>query len=633
MRKISAFPLWRTAGLAALVTLSVVGLSSGALTASASSSSGSSSKIVTWAEAPAATPSYISPLVSASYFSTTNLDYFSMMIYRPLYWFGNNGKPVLNPSLSLAEAPVYSNDNKTVTINMKHWIWSDGQPITSRDVIFWLNLLKAVVSPAAASIGNSSAPGPGWGAYVAGLFPDNVVSYTATGTYSVVIQLNASYNPTWFTYNELSQITPMPQHSWDRTSASTPVGNYDETVPGTATTGALAVAQYINTESQDGTTFATNPMWQVVSGPFKVAQYNISGYLKLVPNTRYSGPVKPDIKAFEEMPFTSPESEFNELKAGDLTIGYIPQEDWSQLKTLEHNGFQENTWNIYSTNYMPYDFSNAQVGPLFKQLYIRQAMQSLVNQKQIIKDYYTGGIGSVNNGPVPTYPSSTKENPFLSKLEASKSGVYPYDPAKAASLLKDNGWTVVKGGTSYCSNPGTGSGECGAGITKNEKLQFQFLYIVNGPVFTDEMTTLVSDWKQEAGIDAVVKTPETFGDVITNAYTPGYAWDLDFWGGGWVYSPDYLPTGEELWETGASSNTGNYYSAEANALITATTKAPTPAAEIAAIDKYENYLAEQLPVVWMPNAPQALTIYSTKLSGLAPQGVFDELYPENYRVS
>jgi hypothetical protein len=35
----------------------------------------------------------------------------------------------------------------------------------------------------------------------------------------------------------------------------------------------------------------------------------------------------------------------------------------------------------------------------------------------------------------------------------------------------------------------------------------------------------------------------------------------------------------------------------------------------------------------MPNAPQALTIYSTKLSGLAPQGVFDELYPENYRVS
>jgi len=100
-----------------------------------------------------------------------------------------------------------------------------------------------------------------------------------------------------------------------------------------------------------------------------------------------------------------------------------------------------------------------------------------------------------------------------------------------------------------------------------------------------------------------------------------------------VYAPDYLPTGEELWETGASSNTGNYDSAEANALIKATTKAPSAKAEITAIDKYENYLAEQIPVIWMPNPPQALTIYNSKLSGLDPQGVFDEIYPENYRVS
>ncbi|MGA2872091.1 MAG: ABC transporter substrate-binding protein [Candidatus Dormibacteria bacterium] len=628
MRRISTLPLWRTAGLASLVVLSVVGLGSGALTANAATST-SSSKIVTWAEAPNSGPNYISPVTGATYFTTSNLSQFSEIIYRPLYWFGDNGKPVLNASLSLAAAPVYSNDNKTVTINMKHWVWSDGQPITARDVVFWMNVLKASVSPAASNIGNSNAPGPSWGAYVPGLFPDNVVSYSVTGTYTVVMQLNASYNPTWFTYNELSQITPIPQHSWDRTSASSPIGNYDETVPGTATTGALAVAQYINSESQNTTTYATNPMWQVVSGPFKISQYNISGYVKLVPNTRYSGPVKPDIKAFEEMPFTSPESEFNELKAGDLTIGYLPQEDYAQLKTLERSGYKANYWDIYSTNYMPYDFSNAQAGPLFKQLYIRQAIQSLVDQKQIIKDYYAGGTGKVNNGPVP----NTSDNPFLTKFEANQNGVYPYDPAKAASLLKDNGWTVVKGGASYCSKPGTGSGECGAGITQGEKLQFTFLYASLGPVFTDEMTTLVSGWKQQAGIEATVRTPETFADVVTNAYTPGNAWELDNWGAGWIYAPDYLPTGEELWEYGASSNSGNYDSAEANALIKATTTAPNPVAEIKAIDKYENYLAEQLPVLWMPNAPQALTLYSRKLAGLVPQGIFDELYPEVYRIS
>jgi peptide/nickel transport system substrate-binding protein len=108
---------------------------------------------------------------------------------------------------------------------------------------------------------------------------------------------------------------------------------------------------------------------------------------------------------------------------------------------------------------------------------------------------------------------------------------------------------------------------------------------------------------------------------------------VDNWGAGWIYDPDYLPTGEELWETGASSNAGNYDNAEANALIKATTTAPTPKAEITAIDKYENYLAEQLPDVWMPNQPFQLTLYSSKLSGLVPQGIFTELYPENYRVS
>ncbi|MGH7643042.1 MAG: ABC transporter substrate-binding protein, partial [Candidatus Dormibacteria bacterium] len=271
MSKFSKLPYWRMAALTTLVVLSVGILGTGALTASAAGSS--SSKIVTWGEAPNAGPDYISPIAGVDYFSTSNLSQFSEFIYRPLYWFGTNGEPTLNTSLSLAAAPVYSNDNKTVTINLKHWVWSNGTPINARDVTFWMNVLKASVSPAAANIGSKAAPGPSWGAYVPGLFPDNVLSYKATGAYQVTMQLNASYNPTWFTYNELSQITPIPQQSWDKTSASSPNGNYDETVPGTATTGALAVSQYINSQSQDTSTYATNPMWKVVSGPFEVSSY------------------------------------------------------------------------------------------------------------------------------------------------------------------------------------------------------------------------------------------------------------------------------------------------------------------------------------------------------------------------
>jgi len=631
VRKISLLPLWRTLGLVTLVALTAGAWGSGALTASAAGSS-SSSKIVTWAEGVNATPNYISPMTSLDYFATTNLSDFSEMIYRPLYWFGNNGSPTLNPSLSGAQLPVYSNNNHTVTINLKHWVWSDGQPITSRDIIFWMNLLEASVSPAAANIGSLQAPGPGWGDASPGLFPTNITSYKATSTYQVVMQIKGNYDPTWFTYNELAQITAIPQHAWDRTSASAPIGNYDMTVPGTATTGALAVAQYVNSQSQTTSTYQTNPMWQVVSGPFKLSQFQSTGFVKLVPNPRYSGPDKPKIKAFEEIPFLSPVAEFNALKSGGLTIGYLPTEDYSQLKTLEHNGYKANYWNIYGINYMWLNFKNPQMGKVFSQLYVRQAMQSMINQPQIIKDFYVGGVGNVENGPVPAYPSSPKLNPFISKLEAGPL-VYPYDPARAVSLLKSHGWSVHPKGTTVCEKAGTAANECGAGIAKGTKLAFKILYVSAGPIFINEMSSIVSTWKRYAGINMSVRTPVSFGNVIADESPSNPAWQLDYYGNGWVYSPDYLPTGEPLWLTGAGSNAGQYSNAEADKLIKLTDTAPTAASEIKAIDTYENYLTRQLPVLWMPNAPQQLTVYSSKLSGIVPQGVFDEIYPENYTIS
>jgi peptide/nickel transport system substrate-binding protein len=72
----------------------------------------------------------------------------------------------------------------------------------------------------------------------------------------------------------------------------------------------------------------------------------------------------------------------------------------------------------------------------------------------------------------------------------------------------------------------------------------------------------------------------------------------------------------------------------ADADIVATDTAATQKAEIAALYNYENYMARQLPVVWMPNEPAQLTLYKSTLKGVVPQGAYaDEIYPENYRWS
>ena len=54
-----------------------------------------------------------------------------------------------------------------MTITLKPARWSNGEPVSARDVIFWINLLKANRAD--------------WASYVPGGFPDNV---TVSGSHS-----------------------------------------------------------------------------------------------------------------------------------------------------------------------------------------------------------------------------------------------------------------------------------------------------------------------------------------------------------------------------------------------------------------------------------------------------------------
>jgi peptide/nickel transport system substrate-binding protein len=641
MRSIRMTSFWRLAAVSIAASLFVV-----ACAGSTSTPKSGSGGTVTFADQSGTFPNYILPLVGGSDYTVYNQGGFSWNMYLPVYWIGQAGQPVLNKSLSVANPPVFSDNNTVVTITMKHWIWSNGQPVTARDVIFWMNLLSAVTDPNAPAIGSTNAPGPSWGASIPGGFPENVVSYKQTGTYSLVLHLNQSYNPTWYLYSELSQLHTIPQQSWDKLSSSGAVGSYDTsaaarsplpnttptaytaTNPGTATTGALGVAQFLNTQSQDLATYPTNPLWKVVDGPFVLSQYTSTGFVKMVPNKDYSGTPKPTISAFEELPFTSDTAEFDALRSGSLTIGYIPTLDLAQKTTLEkQEGYSFAPWYDFGITYFPYNYTNTTNGPIFKQLYFRQAFQSLVDQPEYIKDFLAG-IGTVTNGPVPSYPAN---NIYESRTEA-KGEVYPYSPTKAVSLLKDNGWTVKPGSNSVCSKPGTASGDCGAGIKLNQPLSFPLLYDSGNTVFTNEMAALKSTMQSVAGIDLTL-SQAPFAQVVGTGFnkctysTPCNAWSLVNWGG-WSY--EGFPDGGQLFSTGAESDGGDYSNSTDDANISATYTQPNSAAEFTALFKYEDYLAEQLPVVWMPNAPYQLTMYKSTLQGLVPQDIHVGVDPQFY---
>ena len=84
------------------------------------------------------------------------------------------------------------------------------------------------------------------------------------------LRLNRSYNPIWFTNNELSQITPLPM-AWDRTSISGPASRPDSghTAGHAPRPGArgLPVPEY---QAKQLSGYASSPIWSVVDGPWKL---------------------------------------------------------------------------------------------------------------------------------------------------------------------------------------------------------------------------------------------------------------------------------------------------------------------------------------------------------------------------
>ena len=98
------------------------------------------------------------------------------------------------------------------------------------------------------------------------------------------------------------------------------------------------------------------------------------------------------------------------------------------------------------------------------------------------------------------------------------------------------------------------------GIAKGAQLSFPFVYVTGVASFDAQMREMAASWEQ-AGIK-LQQEPKSFQEVLTDAFGPHCvpnkpcAWVVADWGGGWIYVPDYYPTGEALFLSGASLERG-----------------------------------------------------------------------------
>ncbi|BDM71020.1 hypothetical protein HEK616_45070 [Streptomyces nigrescens] len=524
----------------------------------------------TMALPPASTPNWIFPIGAPGYLASYNSAIQDLLFLR-LYLPEKKGAALtLDSPRGLAEKPRYGEGNRTVTITLKKgYRWSDGRPVTTRDVKFWFDLIKA----------NKQE----WAGYSPKLMPDDVKEFKVLDDHTFRLRLDRAYNPVWFTANELQDFVALPAHAW----------NPHHEDPRRAFARLMRHARQFST-------FATDPLWKTVDGPWRIAKWTTSGQVELIPNTHYSGPDKPHLDRVVLKPFTTADSEFNVLRAGGVDYGYLPPSVMAQSAKFREMGYRIDPWEGWAITYIVLNYHHPTAGPLLRQTYLRQALQHLIDQKAISRVIWHGSAAPTL-GPVPAGLLDTDP--------------YPYDPKRAKALLAGHGW-AARGGVLRCVRPGRGAGTCGAGIEDGRELRLSLLSQSGSTETSNTMQVLKSEFGK-AGVALDVRqqplntvlgttVPCKTGDPVCSA------WQLGFFGtqGSWYFPPD--PSGEKIFASNAPSNMGSWADPRTDALIRATEYSDDPAA----LRAYGREVARRLPVLWTPNPAYQVSALRNDLRGV-----------------
>jgi peptide/nickel transport system substrate-binding protein len=551
-------------------------------------------------------PTYIFPIIPGANTSTGTIN-FVQNLWMPLYDGPSGAEPKVDYALSFAKsAPVPSDKDKTFTIHLKTGLkWSDGKPMTANDVLFWYYLLRAAVKESA----------PNWGQYVPGKFPMSVTSASAPDAHTVVFHLDKGINPGYFLNNQLqdtNNVYSLPSQDWDLTAAGKHNSNWKSPAV------AKQIYDYLNSQGKAVASFGTNPLWKVVSGPFKLKSFSATnGSYKLVPNPSYGGTPKSQAGEIDVDTFSSTTAALNALQSGSLDVDFlVDPSQINQVKGLSGQGiglFGGPGWGWFGGQINFKDTTN-HFDKVIAQRYVRAAIDSLIDQPAIIKGVYKGAAVTAY-GPVASAPSS----PYA-PADATKPP-YPYSPSAAVSMLKSHGWNVVPNGQTTCAKAGTGSGECGAGIPKGTPLKFVW---ANVPKATSQSAVLESEAlasvaKQDAGINIqfVTKTfnflAENYNDANPAATKYTNDWGVNNYGG---LFQDYYPTQDGVENhPGTGFNLGSYDSKTAQKLINSSVFGGNPEA----VKNEAAFLTKDLPVFYFPASDNLMAV-NTKKIGSTPDG-------------
>lgn len=446
----------------------------------------------------------------------------------------------------LAKSWTWSADKKTVTIDLDpNANWSDGQPITSDDVLFTIDYLA---SP----------------------------EYTndVQGQYSYLVQNIKGYD----------EIQKGKAKSFADTGGFTKVSDkefkltfttVDAAVLWSCISGIQPIPKHVlqNTPIKDWPTLQENKLPTVVSGPFKFVSVSGSDSVTMEANPNYFRG-KPHIQKLI-FKTVSPDVAPGMLQNGqiDLMMNGLKPQDVDNIKKI--SGV-----NVYTAPENGFNYLGLKLYvPEFKDVRVRQAFEYALDRKTMIQGILKG-YGVPINGPLPQVS-------WAAATPADGMNQYDYDPNKANQLLDEAGWT--KGSDGYRIDPVT-----------HKEANIHLSYSSGNPAVQSEAVA-IQQYLGKVGVKVTLDPPMDFNTLAKDVETD--AKNIQMWLMGWSLSVDPDPRG--LWGSKDAMNFPRWQDPHNDQLIAATYNAAAFDKNVRkqALVQWQLYVNQQLPYVflWSPD--------------------------------
>jgi peptide/nickel transport system substrate-binding protein len=381
------------------------------------------------------------------------------------------------------------------------------------------------------------ALGTTWTAFGTGGMPGIIKSFTITDPTHFTIVLTHRVNPTWFILNGLQTLQAVPAHIW---------GQYN--VDG--------IWQHQSSPA----------FFRVVDGPLYVEKLFVGQDAVFLPNPNYEGPKLHFTRLVLKF-FASEDAELQAVESHDLDMANVPFPLFDMAKSLP--GLRVVSLPApYAWNELIPNIANPST-PYFADVRVRQAMADAIDQAQIIR-LAMHGHGDEIHSAIPIEPPT-----FLSP--AALANHYPtgYDPEKAKELLAEAGYT-----------PGPD------GVMQKHGARMAFTILVPaGQDLRIEMIQTIQQNFRAVGIDMTVQQVE-FNQLLALLVDARQSWQAILL----AITLSAYPSGEGNFNTGGYFNDNGYSNPKMDSDITASTDTPG----LSGLFAYEDYTAEQQPVIFLP---------------------------------